>query len=85
LLDLAGKPSLTYGRSHIVDALRGVLNIPPFFVPQRAEVLTAIDEYAKGSADFADYLIGSLAPVEGSKTLLTLDRRLLRNPWCEAP
>ncbi|WP_434044946.1 MULTISPECIES: PIN domain-containing protein [Sorangium] len=74
-----------YGRSQIADALRGVLNTPPFFVPQRAEVLTAIEAYANGSADFADHLILSLAQGEGSATLLTFDRRLLKHPGCEAP
>lgn len=44
-----------------------------------------LDEYASGSADFADYLILSLARAEGSKTLLTFDRRLLRTAGCEAP
>ncbi|WP_437958271.1 type II toxin-antitoxin system VapC family toxin [Sorangium sp. So ce119] len=74
-----------YGRSQIADALRGVLNTPPFFVPQRAEVLTAIDAYARGSADLADHLILSLAQGEGCTTLLTFDRRLLKHPGCEAP
>ncbi|HSN99866.1 MAG TPA: type II toxin-antitoxin system VapC family toxin [Candidatus Nanopelagicales bacterium] len=74
-----------YERAQIVSALRGVLDTPPFFIPQRPDVLAAIDEYASGSADFADYLILSLARAEGSKTLLTFDRRLLRTAGCEAP
>ncbi|KYF89051.1 hypothetical protein BE20_02475 [Sorangium cellulosum] len=74
-----------YNRSQIAEALRGVLNTPPFFVPQRGEALAALESYAKGSADFADYLIWSLAQAEGSTTLLTFDRRLLQHPGCEAP
>lgn len=74
-----------YKRPQIVAALRGLLRTPPFFVPQRAEVLTAVDEYAKGTADFAYYLILSLTQAEGSTTLLTFDRRLLKHPRCEIP
>ena len=74
-----------YKRSQIVSALRALLSTPPFVVPQRAEVLMAVNEYAKGTADFADYLILSLTRAEGSTTLLTFDRRLLKTPGCEVP
>lgn len=77
--------SYAYDRAQIAEALRGVLNTPPFFTPQRAEVLAAIEAYAKGSADFSDYLILSLARADGCETLLTFDRRLLRIAGCEAP
>ena len=79
------RSAYAYPRAQVADALRGVLNTPPLFVLQRSEVLAAVEAYAKGSADFADYLIMSLARAEGCKTLLTFDQRLLKTPGCEAP
>jgi predicted nucleic-acid-binding protein len=74
-----------YERTQIAAALRGVLATPPFVVTQRAAVIAALAEYEKGPADFSDYLIVELARVEGCTKLLTFDRRLLKNPACEAP
>lgn len=74
-----------YNRAQIAAALGGVLNTPPFVVRERAEVLAAIDAYSTGAADFADYLILSLARSGGCETLLTFDRRLLQCDGCEAP
>ena len=74
-----------YTRAQIASALRGLLGTPPFAVHQRAAVLGAIESYEKGPADFSDYLILALAQAEGCTTLLTFDRRLLKNPACEAP
>jgi predicted nucleic-acid-binding protein len=48
-------------------------------------VLAALATYERGPADFSDYLILELGRVEGCTKLLTFDRRLLKNPACEAP
>jgi predicted nucleic-acid-binding protein len=77
--------SYGYDRKQIVAALRGVLATPPFAVGQRDAVIAALASYEKGRADLADYLILELARAEGCETLLTFDRRLLRNPGCERP
>lgn len=74
-----------YERAQIAAALRGILATPPFVVAERAEVVTAIDDYAKGPADLSDYLILALARAGGCTTLLTFDRRLLKNPAYQAP
>jgi predicted nucleic-acid-binding protein len=74
-----------YTRAQIAAALRGLLNTPPFVVPGRAAVQDALAGYEKGPADFSDHLILALAQAEGCTTLLTFDRRLLKNPGCEAP
>jgi predicted nucleic-acid-binding protein len=74
-----------YDRTQVAAALRGIMNTPPFVVSRRAEVLAAIEAYEKGAADFADYLILSLARSEGCSTLLTFDRRLSKTRGCEAP
>lgn len=74
-----------YSRSHIATALRALLSTPPFVMPRRAEALMALEMYEQGPADFADYLILSLARTDGCTTLLTFDRRLLQHPECQAP
>ncbi len=74
-----------YDRAQIAAALRGVMATPPFIVRDRAAVIAAIAAYEQGPADFSDYLILELGRVEGCTKLLTFDRRLLKNPSCEAP
>ncbi|HEX8795373.1 MAG TPA: type II toxin-antitoxin system VapC family toxin [Polyangiaceae bacterium] len=74
-----------YERTRIVAALRGVLATPPFVVTPRDAVLAALDAYEKGPANLADYLILELGRTEGCRSLLTFDRRLLKNPTCQSP
>jgi predicted nucleic-acid-binding protein len=74
-----------YGRAQIVAAIRGVLATPPFVVTQRDAVIAALAAYEKGPADFSDYLVLEQARFEGCTTLLTFDRRLLRDPACKTP
>jgi predicted nucleic-acid-binding protein len=74
-----------YDRRRIVAALRGVLATPPFVVAQRDAVVAALDAYEKGPADLSDYLILELARAEGCTTLLTFDRRLLKQAACKEP
>lgn len=74
-----------YNRAQVAAALRGVIATPPLVVTPRAVVLTALAAYEKGPGDFSDYLILELARAEGSTKLLTFDKRLLKNPACEAP
>jgi predicted nucleic-acid-binding protein len=74
-----------YGRPQIAAAVRAVVGTPPFVVPQRAEVLRALDSYEALAADFSDYLILELSHAEGASTLLTFDRKLLRHASCVRP
>jgi predicted nucleic-acid-binding protein len=74
-----------YQRPHIVTALRGLLATPPFVVAARPAVTRALASYEHGAADFADYLILELGREEGATKLLTFDKRLQKDPACEAP
>lgn len=74
-----------YDREQIVEAIRGLIWTPPFVVSHRAEVLSALDMYEKGSADFADYLILALARSAGCPTLLTFDRNLVKSSGVQRP
>jgi predicted nucleic-acid-binding protein len=53
--------------------LRGV------FVEEIDVVLTALEEYALGVADFADLLLVGTAAMAGAVPLLTFDRKLSRH------
>ena len=47
---------------------------PVFLIEHEDEVRKALDEYATGSAGFADYLIGRIAHSAGAITTYTFDR-----------
>jgi predicted nucleic-acid-binding protein len=74
-----------YDRKQIVAAFRGVLATPPFVFAQRDAVIAALGAYESGPADLSDYLVLELARAEGCTKLLTFDRKLLKEPACEAP
>lgn len=74
-----------YSRAEVAGALGGLLDAPLFALPDRPEVAEAIRLYARGPADFADYLILELARAEGARTLLTFDGNLLKNAHCRRP
>ncbi len=51
-----------------------------FVIPDRDLVQQAVDDYASGQADFADYLIGRLAHHAGVTTTYTFDRKAAAAP-----
>ena len=74
-----------FRREQIADAVRALLESPPFVVTQRAQVEEALGWYEQGPAGFADYLILSAVRAEGGEGLITFDRALLKRPDCERP
>lgn len=74
-----------YGREPIALAIRTLVDTPPFVSPEKSEVMEALQAYATGPAEFSDYLLVALAKNAGAHTVLTFDRRLLRDPACEKP
>jgi predicted nucleic-acid-binding protein len=74
-----------YGRESVALAIRTFVDTPPFFAPEKAQVLEALDAYDTGAAEFSDYLLLALARAAGAERLLTFDRKLLRDPACEKP
>jgi predicted nucleic-acid-binding protein len=74
-----------YDRAQIAAAIRALLWTPPFVVSYRAEVLAALDMFEEGPADFADYLLLSIARSNGCTTLLTFDRNLMKSSGVERP
>ncbi len=65
-------------RSAIHDQLLALTRTRGVVVDEAERVQEALDAYATGGADFADYVILAGARRAGCKTLLTLDRRLGR-------
>jgi predicted nucleic-acid-binding protein len=63
-------------RKAIHDHLRSLIRTRGVGVEEADLVQDALDAYAKGVADFADYVILAATRRAGCKALLTFDRRL---------
>ncbi len=64
-----------YSRGDIAHALTLLLTVRQLEVEVRQTVKAALDAYAAGGADFADYMIGMLNRAAGCETTLTFDKR----------
>jgi predicted nucleic-acid-binding protein len=60
----------------IVTALERIVSTAQFELDSRDSVTLALDEFRRGRADFADYLIGRVHREEGCDVTVTFDRRL---------
>lgn len=74
-----------YGRADIASALRKLMQTRPFFLPDRGALISALDWYEVGKADFADYFVLALSLAQGANTLLTFDKKLLSEAHCSLP
>ncbi|HQS83742.1 MAG: DNA-binding protein [Alphaproteobacteria bacterium 16-39-46] len=63
-----------YARSEIYDAVITFLDSPRIIVGQREVVLTALEKYLKGRADFGDYMILSEGEQYNCYHLKTFDQ-----------
>jgi predicted nucleic-acid-binding protein len=63
-------------RKEIHEHLLSLLRTRGVVVDEADLVQDALDAYAKGSADFADYVILAATRRQGCRALLTFDRRL---------
>ena len=80
LVETAWVLAYTYelSRSAIHDHLLALTRTRGVVVDEAERVQEALDAYATGSADFADYVILAGTRRAGCKALLTFDRRLGR-------
>ncbi len=74
-----------YGREQIAETLTGLLCAVELSVEQVELAWSALRAYAKGPADFADYLIGFRARSVGCSTVMTFDRKAARSGLHELP
>ena len=66
------------GRSHISAVLQSLLRARHLVFGARDELLRALEAYAAGKGDFADYLIREHARTAECECVATFDKALLR-------
>jgi len=66
-----------FRRAEVADLLRRLAHAKQLFIEDIDDVHRALDAYARGKADFADYLIREKAHRAGCEGLVTFDRKLL--------
>ena len=64
-----------YARAEIANALTLLLAVRQIQVERRQAIKSALDAFASGEADFADYLISTLNREQGCEATLTFDKK----------
>lgn len=73
-------------REQISDAILTLLDSPGVFVGQKTVVVNALEKYAKGKADFGDYLILAEGETLNAPRLASFDKQLIKeDPRCNFP
>jgi predicted nucleic-acid-binding protein len=73
------------GRDEIATALRQIRRGAQIVIEAPDQVRDAIEAYARGKGDFADYLIVERAIAAGCTKVFTFDRALHSDPRFDAP
>jgi predicted nucleic-acid-binding protein len=73
------------GRDEIATALRQIRRGAQIVIEAPDQVRDAIEAYARGKGDFADYLIAQRAFAEGCTKVFTFDRALHSDSRFDAP
>jgi predicted nucleic-acid-binding protein len=60
-------------REAVCQRLAGIIDAPEFLFAHPQAVRRAVEQYARGPADFADYLLGELNEAFGCEATLTFD------------
>jgi len=78
VVELVWVLSRIYGfpREVVVDRLEQLMASPILVIERDLTVADALDQYRRGPADFADYLIGAIAQEAGCRDTVTFDRKL---------
>jgi len=72
-----------WNRSQVHQALLNLALQPTIRMDRGAEILSALDDFKDGPADFADYLNLHQAKSQGARKMLTFDRKLARASGAE--
>lgn len=72
-----------YRKPEIVRALQLIVNTRELQIEQEEVVLSALQNYVEGKADFADYLLAHVAAAHQASPLYTFDRKLAQHPLAE--
>jgi predicted nucleic-acid-binding protein len=74
-----------FSRTEIVQALSGLLRARAVVFTSGDRLARALEAYAKGNGDFADYLIREHAHAAGADNVATFDRSPLKQPGFTKP
>jgi len=77
--------SYRFSRAEIVEALAGLLRARAVVFTSTDRLARALEAYATGRGDFADYLIREHAVAAGADTVATFDRSLLKERGFSKP
>ncbi|MEP7362348.1 MAG: type II toxin-antitoxin system VapC family toxin [Acidobacteriota bacterium] len=69
-----------FGRALVVDRIEQLMAAPNVVIERDMLVAHALDQYRRGPADFADYLIGAIALDAGCRDTVTFDGKLEAMP-----
>jgi predicted nucleic-acid-binding protein len=72
-------------RPALIAILRDLLSARQILIVSRDAVARAVDAYAAGRGDFADYVIREQARAMGSESVATFDRALLKEDGFSQP
>jgi predicted nucleic-acid-binding protein len=74
-----------FSRAEIQEALAGLLRARAVVFASSDQLARALEAYATGRGDFADYLIREHARAAGADTVATFDRSLLEERGFSKP
>jgi len=74
-----------FSRAEILEALAGLLRARAVVFASSDRLARALEAYATGKGDFADYLIREHADAAGADTVATFDRSLLKERGFSKP
>lgn len=68
-----------FNRQEIADVVLTLIDSPGIVIGQRATLISALEFYVKGKADFADYFIMAEGMENGAHQLATFDKILIKD------
>ena len=74
------KNGFRQARTETVKVIEGLIEDNLFQIEHELPVFRALDQYRRGKADFADYLIGQLGSDAGCRDTITFDKALKGSP-----
>jgi predicted nucleic-acid-binding protein len=65
-----------FAKSAIIPVMEQIMRTARFEIADKDILWKALDDFAKGAADFSDYLIGRANERDGARSTLTFDKSL---------
>lgn len=74
-----------YSKAEICGVLEVLLNMEKLVIEAGDVALRALEDYQRGQADFADYLVLRQSMALGADRFYTFDRKLAKHPLADLP